>query len=87
MKGSGLPNSSRKAVRHGHKGNVKKYQILSRIKCDKEREEMKELGVVDADVWKLAHLGLLTESKAADLILRLERIGHTTRTINLNLAK
>ena len=88
MRGSGsLPNTTRRAVRHGHQGNVKKYQVLSRLKCAEEREEMKEFGITDADEWTLAHEGKLTASKAADLRLRLERIGHATKTINLNLNK
>ena len=88
MLGSGsLPNTSRKAVRHGHKGNVKKYQVLSRVKCAEERAEMKEFGITDADEWTVAHEGKLTANKAADLRLRLERIGHATKTINLNLIK
>jgi hypothetical protein len=88
MLGSGsLPNTSRKAVRHGHQGNVKKYQVLSRVKCAEERAEMKEFGITDADEWTLAHEGKLTANKAADLVLRLERIGHDTKTINLNLIK
>lgn len=87
MKGSGLPNSSRKAVRHGHKGNVKKYQVWSRVKCAQERKEMKELGITDSDEFTLAHEGKLTANKADALVLRLERIGHETDTINLNLIK
>ncbi len=88
MLGSGsLPNTSRKAVRHGHKGNVKKYQVWSRVKCAEERAEMKEFGITDADEWTLAHEGKLTANKADDLALRLERIGHETKTINLNLVK
>lgn len=87
MKGSGLPNSSRKAVRHGHKGNVKKYQVWKRVKCAKEREEMKQFGITDADEWKLAHEGKLTEKKADDVAMRLERMGQETKTINLNLIK
>ena len=73
--------------RHGHQGNVKKYQVLSRVKCAEERAEMKEFGITDADEWTLAHEGKLTENKAADLVLRLKRIGHDTKTINLNLIK
>jgi hypothetical protein len=86
MLGSGsLPNTSRKAVRHGHKGNVKKYQIWSRIKCAEERKEMKEFGIMDAGEWTLAHEGRLTKNKADALVLRLERIGHETKTINTKL--
>jgi hypothetical protein len=48
---------------------------------------MKEFGITDADEWTTAHEGKLTASKAADLRLRLERIGHDTKTINLNLIK
>ena len=88
MLGSGsLPNTTRKAVRHGHQGNVKKYQVLSRVKCAEERTEMKEFGITDADEWTLAHEGKLTANKAADLVLRLERIGHEYKMINLNLIK
>ena len=88
MLGSGsLPNTSRKAVRHGHQGNVKKSQVLSRVKCAEEREEMKEFGITDADEWTPAHEGKLTTKKAIELILILERIGHETKTINLNLIK
>ena len=88
MLGSGsLPNTTRKAVRHGHKGNVKKHQVWSRVKCAEERAEMKEFGITDADEWTLAHEGKLTANKASDLRLRLERIGHETKTINLNLIK
>ena len=87
MKGSGLPNTSRKAVRHGHQGNVKKYQVFSKVKCAQERAEMKEFGITDADEFTLAHEGKLTANRAADLVLRLELIGHVTKTINLNLIK
>lgn len=88
MLGSGsLPNTTRKAVRHGHQGNVKKYQVLSRVKCAEERAEMKEFGITDADEWTTAHEGKLTASKATDLVLRLERIGHEYKMINLNLIK
>ena len=87
MLGSGLPNTSRKAVRHGHQGNVKKYQVFSKVKCAQERAEMKEFGITDADEFTLAHEGKLTANRAADLVLRLELIGHVTKTINLNLIK
>ena len=72
---------------HGHHGNVKKYQVLSRVKCAEERAEMKEFGITDVDEWTLAHEGKLTANKASDLRLRLERIGHDTKTINVNLIK
>jgi hypothetical protein len=86
MLGSGsLPNTSRKAVRHGHKGNVKKYQIWSRVKCAKERKEMKEFGIIDAGKWTLAHKGRLTANKADQLVLLLEGRGHETKTINTKL--
>lgn len=88
MLGSGsLPNTSRKAVRHGHQGNVKKWEIWSRVKCAEEREEMKKFGVTDADEWKLATPVKLTTKKADELILILERVGHEYKMINVNLIK
>ena len=72
---------------HGHQGNVKKWEIWSRVKCAEERAEMKEFGVTDADEWKLATPCKLTTKKADELILILERVGHEYKMINVNLIK
>jgi hypothetical protein len=67
--------------RHGHQGNVKKYEVWSRVKCAEEREEMKKFGVTDADEWKLAHPCKLTANETTDLRLILERVGHEIQLI------
>ena len=73
--------------RHGHQGNVKKYEVWSRVKCAEERAEMKKFGVTDADEWRLATPVKLTTKKADELILLLERAGHEYKIINVNLIK
>jgi hypothetical protein len=71
MKGTG---TARKPKRHGHQGNVKKYQVLSRY-LESERIEMAKQGIKDVDKWTLAHQGILTQKKAFDVMDRLERLG------------
>lgn len=83
MKGTG---TARKAKRHGHQGNVKKYQVLSRY-LESERVEMAKQGIKNVDEWTKAHEGTLTQKKAFDVMARLDRLGMEYKLINLNTIK
>lgn len=83
MKGTG---TARKAKRHGHQGNVKKYQVFSRYP-ESERIEMAYQGIKNVDEWTLAHQGILTQKKAFDVMGRLDRLGMESKLINLNTTK
>lgn len=82
MLGTGnYPNTSRKAVRHGHQGNVKKWQVQWRDSAE-IRAEKKEFGCTKVDDWNSTPPLRLTQAER--LIDRLEVGRCECKLINLN---
>ena len=73
---------SNKVIRHGHKGNAKKWQVQYRENAA-ERAEKKEFGCIDVDAWVCSPKLRLTQ--ADRMVDRLEKMGCEWRLINLEL--